>query len=82
VITANTFPSNRLALAPGGFGDRVAEINHRAVQTAIQARENAAERPVLVAGSLSPHSAEGIPDPTPDPDTGAARAPRPDGYAL
>jgi homocysteine S-methyltransferase len=68
VIAANTFPSNRLALEPAGFGDRVAEINRRAVEAALQARENAAERPVLVAGSLSPHSAEGIPDPQPDPD--------------
>jgi S-methylmethionine-dependent homocysteine/selenocysteine methylase len=69
VVVANTFPSNRLALEPAGFGDRVGEINRRAVQTARQARENAAERPVLVAGSLSPHSAEGIPDPRPEPDT-------------
>ena len=66
IITANTFPSNRLALEPAGFGDRVAEINRRAVETALQARENAADRPVLVAGSLTPHSAEGIPDPHPD----------------
>jgi S-methylmethionine-dependent homocysteine/selenocysteine methylase len=69
VIAANTFPSNRLALEPAGFGDRVAEINRLAVQTARQARENAAERPVLIAGSLSPHSALGIPDPQPDPGT-------------
>ncbi|UGS35621.1 homocysteine S-methyltransferase family protein [Capillimicrobium parvum] len=69
VIVANTFPSNRLALEPAGFGDRVAEINRRAVETARQARENAADRAVLVAGSLSPHSAEGIPDPQPGADT-------------
>lgn len=69
VVTANTFPSNRLALEPAGFGDQVAEINRRAVETARQARDNAADRPVLVAGSLSPHSAEGLPDPQPDPDT-------------
>jgi len=69
VIVANTFPYNRLALEPAGFGDRVAEINRRAVETARQARDNAADRPVLVAGSLSPHSAEGIPHPQPDPDT-------------
>ncbi len=68
VIATNTFPSNRLALQPAGYGDRVAEINRQAVETAVQARENAADRPVLVAGSLSPHSAEGIPDPQPDPD--------------
>jgi homocysteine S-methyltransferase len=68
VVIANTFPSNRLALEPAGFGDQVAEINRRAVQAALQARANAADRPVLVAGSLSPHSAEGLPEPQPDPD--------------
>src|SRR5438477_11502362 len=66
VIIANTFPSNRLALGPAGFGDQVVEINRRAVQAAREARDNAAERPVLIAGSLSPHSADGIPDPQPD----------------
>ena len=45
LVTANTFPSNRLALEPAGFGDRVSEINRRAVETACQARENAAEGP-------------------------------------
>lgn len=69
VITANTFPSNRLALEPAGFGDRVVEINRRAVEAAREARENAAEGPVLIAGSLSPHSAEGVPDPQPDAAT-------------
>ena len=68
VITVDTFPSNRLALEPAGFGDRVAEINRRAVEVALEARENVAERPVLVAGSLSPHDAHGLPDPEPDPD--------------
>lgn len=68
VITANTFPSNRLALEPAGFGDRVAEINRRAVETARQARDEAAERPVLIAGSLSPHDAEGIPREQPSPE--------------
>lgn len=61
IITANTFASNRLALEPAGFGDRVAEINRRAVEAATAAREAAAESPVLVAGSLSPHDAKGIP---------------------
>lgn len=67
-IAVNTFPSNRLALEPAGFGERVAEINRRAVETAVQARENATERPVLVVGSISPHDADGIPDPEPHPD--------------
>ncbi len=54
VITANTFASSRLMLAPAGFGDRVEEINRRAIEAALGAREAApAGRNVLVAGSLS-----------------------------
>jgi len=68
VITANTFPCSRLVLEPAGLGERVAEINRRAVEIAREARDNAAERPVLIAGSLSPHGASGLPDPLPDPE--------------
>jgi homocysteine S-methyltransferase len=54
VITANTYASSRLMLAPAGYGDRVGEINGRAVEAALAAREAApAGRNVLVAGSLS-----------------------------
>lgn len=54
VITANTYASSRLMLAGAGLGDRVAEINRRAVDAALAAREQAAAgRDVLVAGSLS-----------------------------
>lgn len=54
VITANTFASSRLMLTPAGLGDRVEEINRRAVEAALAARDAAAsERNVLVAGSLS-----------------------------
>lgn len=66
VIIANTFATNRLALDPAGLGDRVAELNRLAVEVAVQARDNVAEGPVLVAGSLTPLSAEGLPDPHPD----------------
>ena len=54
VITANTFASSRLMLAPAGFADRVAEINTRAVEAALAAREatGTTDR-VAVAGSLS-----------------------------
>ena len=62
IVIANTFAANRLALEPAGFGDRVAEINRLAVEAAVQARENAAERPVLVAGSLTPLGTEIVPD--------------------
>ena len=66
LVTVNTFSANRIALEPAGLGDRVAEINRRAVQAALQARDNAAERPVLIAGSLSPENGRGMPSETPD----------------
>jgi S-methylmethionine-dependent homocysteine/selenocysteine methylase len=53
VIITNTYPTNRFALGAGGYGDRVEEANAKAVEAAVQARENAAERPVAIAGSLS-----------------------------
>ena len=54
VITANTYASSRLMLAPAGYGDRMEKINRRAVEAALTAREAApAGRNVLVAGSLS-----------------------------
>jgi homocysteine S-methyltransferase len=53
VIIANTFGSSRHVLEPGGYGDRVAEANRRAVALAKEARDRAAERPVAIAGSMS-----------------------------
>jgi homocysteine S-methyltransferase len=54
VITANTFSSSRLMLAPAGLADRVTEINERAVEAALRAREMAADGGgAVVAGSLS-----------------------------
>lgn len=54
VITANTYASSRLMLSPAGYGDRVGEINRRAIDAALDARDAApVGRNVLVAGSLS-----------------------------
>ena len=54
VVTANTFASSRLMLAPAGYGDRVGEINRRAVEAALRAREQSGRADsVCVAGSLS-----------------------------
>ncbi len=54
VITANTFASSRLMLTPAGYGDQVEEINRRAVEAALRARDKEPEgREVVVAGSLS-----------------------------
>ncbi len=57
VIITNTFPTSRHVLEPAGLGDRLRELNVRAVELAKQARENAAESPVYVAGSISTFSA-------------------------
>ncbi len=54
VITANTFASSRLMLSRAGFGDRVEEINRRAVEAALRARDQAPGGDgIVVAGSLS-----------------------------
>jgi S-methylmethionine-dependent homocysteine/selenocysteine methylase len=53
VIIANTYAAGRIPLEQAGYDDRVAEANRRAVEAARQARENAAERPVAIAGSMS-----------------------------
>jgi S-methylmethionine-dependent homocysteine/selenocysteine methylase len=52
VVIANTFPTNRAALAAAGCGDRFDAANRAAVEAAIEARERAG-RPVAVAGSMS-----------------------------
>ena len=53
VITTNTFGSTRQMLEPAGYGDQVEAINRAAVRLARQARDNAAEQAVAVAGSIS-----------------------------
>lgn len=52
VVIANTFPTNRAALAAAGCGDRFEDANRAAVEAALDARERAG-RPVAVAGSMS-----------------------------
>jgi methionine synthase / methylenetetrahydrofolate reductase(NADPH) len=53
IIQTNTFGANRLWLAALGFPDKVDEINRAGVRIARAAQE-ACEREVLVAGSVSP----------------------------
>jgi S-methylmethionine-dependent homocysteine/selenocysteine methylase len=53
VIITNTHSTSRAGLAPAGLGDRVEEVNRRAVKAALDARDAAADRPVAVAGSIS-----------------------------
>ena len=53
LIETNTFGANRHKLGQAGMDDRVAELNHRGVKIAREARE-AAKHEVLIAGSLGP----------------------------
>jgi homocysteine S-methyltransferase len=53
LIETNTFGANRQKLAQVGMADRVAELNHRGVKIAREARE-AAKHEVLIAGSIGP----------------------------
>lgn len=53
ILETNTFGANRHKLAALGLGDRVAELNHRGVKIAREARE-AAKHEVLIAGSIGP----------------------------
>ena len=52
VIITNSFSSARHMLEPAGLGDQVEFANRQAVELALQARENAASKPVAVAGSI------------------------------
>ena len=54
IITTNTFNTVRPALEVSGYGDMVREINTRAVDAALEARDRAAgDRAVFIAGSIS-----------------------------
>jgi methionine synthase / methylenetetrahydrofolate reductase(NADPH) len=53
LIETNTFGANRYKLGALGIGERVAELNHRGVKLAREARE-AAKHEVLIAGSIGP----------------------------
>src|ERR1700691_5324448 len=53
IIETNTFGANRHKLGQFGMADRVAELNHRGVKIAREARE-AAKHEVLIAGSIGP----------------------------
>ncbi len=57
VIITNTFSTARHVLEPAGMGEQFRELNIRAVALAKEARENAAQRPVFIAGSISTFTA-------------------------
>jgi S-methylmethionine-dependent homocysteine/selenocysteine methylase len=59
VITANSFGTSRHVLEPAGMGEKVAELNRRAIALAREARDRAAPgRAVWIAGSISSFIAE------------------------
>ena len=54
IITTNTFSSARHNLEPIGLGGKTAELNYRAVNLAMQARERyAQDRQIAIAGAIS-----------------------------
>lgn len=53
VIITNTFPAAKHVLQQSGMGDRFRELNGRAAELAREARENVAEEPVYIAGSIA-----------------------------
>jgi len=53
VILTNTFSAGRMTMRRAGLADRVAEANRSAVAAARRARDETAERPVAIAGSIS-----------------------------
>ncbi len=57
VIITNTFATARHVLEPADMGEQFRELNTRAVTLAKQAQENAADRPVFIAGSISTFTA-------------------------
>ena len=57
VIITNTFATARHVLEPAGMGGQFRALNIRAVALAKEARDNVADRPVSVAGSISTMSA-------------------------
>lgn len=53
IIITNTFSTSKHVLEPAGLSRKFREINARAVELARQARENVADKPVYIAGSIS-----------------------------
>lgn len=53
IITTNTYSSSRHVLEACDLAEKFVEINSTAVRIAREARENVADRPVWIAGSIS-----------------------------
>jgi len=57
IIITNSFSTARHVLEPAGLGARLHELNLRSVRLAQEARHNVADRPILIAGSISTFNA-------------------------
>ena len=53
VVITNTFPAAKHVLEEAGLGERFRELNARAAELALEARESAGREGVYVAGSIS-----------------------------
>ena len=53
IITTNTYASSRIMLKAAGFEKRFKEINLKAINSALNAREEINENDILIAGSIS-----------------------------
>ena len=63
IVTANTFTTRRDMLEPAGKGDRVREVNMKALGLVREACENVgADRPIWVAGAISTKGTVGADD--------------------
>jgi S-methylmethionine-dependent homocysteine/selenocysteine methylase len=60
ILITNTFATGPGPLAAAGYGDRFAEANRNAVAAATQARSEAGDDDVVVAGSMSRDVANGL----------------------
>ena len=69
ILTANTFRTTTRALGKAGLGHRAKELSTLAVNLAQQARDEAAERAVWIAGSVAPLEDCYEPDLIPDSAT-------------
>ncbi len=67
IIIANSFSTARHVLEPAGMGSEFRSLNERAVLLAKEARDNTADRPVFVAGSISTFNAGNNPNYRPAP---------------
>lgn len=75
LITANTFASARHLMERAGYGSRTRELQRRAVEIARDAVQRAADRPVVVAGSISTMRPVGKGTDQRDPDVDLAAIP-------